>query len=63
MLSTKTYFQVTGFIFAIVGLAHLIRVLSGWTIVIGGWNVPIWISYIGVLGPWYLSYNAFKHSK
>lgn len=63
MLSAKTYFQITGLIFAIVGLAHLLRVLSGWTVVVGGLNVPMWISYVGIVGLWYLSYNAFKHSK
>ena len=60
MLTSKTYFKITKLIFAGVGLAHLLRLLFGWTIVIGGWVVPTWVSVVGVVAAWYLAYNGFK---
>lgn len=59
MLSAKSYLKATSFIFCIVGFAHLIRLLLGLNLVVAGWNVPLWISIIGFLVPWYLSYNAY----
>ena len=59
MLSAKTYILITGMIVFIVGLVHLIRLLSGWMVVIDGWVVPMWVSIVGVLGTWYLAYNAW----
>lgn len=63
MLSVKTLLQVVGTIFAIVGLIHLLRLLTGFQVVLGTWDVPMWVSVIGVLLPGYLSYNAFSLAK
>ncbi len=62
MLSLKSYLQITGLIFAVVGLVHLIRLFQGWTVVINEWTVPMWVSIFGVLIPWCLAYHAFTLS-
>lgn len=38
-------------IFTLVALAHLLRVLLGLSITIGGWPVPLWMSVIGFIVP------------
>ena len=48
-MNTKTYAQVTSIIFAIVALAHLARIVFGWDAVIGGWDVPMWVSWLAVV--------------
>ena len=58
MLDTKTYIKLTKIIFAGVGLAHVVRLLMGWTIVIGGWEIPMWISILGTVVAWYIAYNG-----
>lgn len=63
MLSAKTLLKVVGVIFAAVGFIHLLRLLTGFQIILGTWDVPLWISIIGVIISWYLSYNAFTLSK
>lgn len=63
MLSSKTYIKTTGVIVFIVGLVHLIRLFSGWVVVVAGMTVPVWISVVGVLGAWYLAYNAYVLSR
>ncbi|HVZ12711.1 MAG TPA: hypothetical protein VG965_06810 [Patescibacteria group bacterium] len=60
MLDTKSYIKVTKVIFAIVGLVHLLRLLMGFDLVIGGWVAPMWISLFGVIIPWYIAYNGYQ---
>ena len=60
MLSSKTFFQISGIIFFVVALMHLLRILLDWQASIANWDVPMWLSYIGVVVAGYLAYNAFK---
>ena len=63
MLSAKTFLQLVGTIFGVIGAVHLLRLISGWEVVIDGWMVPLWISFVGVVAAWYFSYNAFMLAK
>lgn len=63
MLSAKTFFQAAALLLFIVGAIHLMRLFTGWEVVINGWTFPMWLSIFGVAIPWYLSYNAFMLSK
>jgi hypothetical protein len=62
MLSRKTYTHLSGVIFFIVGLMHLLRLVNGWEISIGDWSVPMWGSVLGLLAAWFLAYSALKLS-
>jgi len=37
----------TAAIFAVVALAHLLRIIMRWPIIVGQWTVPPWVSWIG----------------
>ena len=63
MISEKQFLQLVGVIFSIVGLMHLLRLLTGFTLALGQWVVPEWVSVIGIVLPWYLAYNAFTFAK
>jgi len=45
--SNKVYLVLSGTIFLLVGMLHLFRLLYAWPIVVGEWNVPQWVSYVG----------------
>ena len=45
-MDRKQYLTVAGAIFVIVALAHLVRALMDWPIVIAGWIVPMWLSWL-----------------
>ncbi|MEK7185734.1 MAG: hypothetical protein AAB675_00005 [Patescibacteria group bacterium] len=62
MLSSKTYFQVTSVIFSIVAFLHVSRLLTGWNATLAGWDVPLWVSIVGVIFAGFLAYSAFKLS-
>ncbi|MDE2590326.1 MAG: hypothetical protein KGL95_11770 [Patescibacteria group bacterium] len=62
-MSVKTFLTIAGFIFSLVGLLHLLRLLTGFQVILGGWALPLWLSIFGVILPWYLAYNAFMFAR
>jgi hypothetical protein len=48
-MEQKTFDIVAGVIFALVALVHLMRIGLGWPAAIGGWSVPMWVSWIGLI--------------
>ena len=43
------YAAVSALIFAVVAIAHLIRILRGWAVRIGSYSVPLFLSWIGLV--------------
>jgi hypothetical protein len=58
-MNDKLFHLIAGTIFALVALLQALRLYMGWTVVIGGWNAPLWISWIAVVVAAGLSYLAF----
>jgi hypothetical protein len=44
-MDEKTFSLVAGVIFAVVALFHLVRIFAEWTVIIGDWSVPKWVSW------------------
>ena len=40
---------VAAVIFAVVALIHLLRLAYGWAVNVGGGNVPMWASVLGLV--------------
>lgn len=59
-MDQKTYFLTTAVIFLIIAVLHILRVILGWPSVIGGWEVPIWLSWIALILAGYLAFSGFK---
>lgn len=57
--SSRTLFFVVGVIMAAVAIAHFLRLVFGWSVIIGGWDAPLWLSWIGVIVAAYISYASF----
>jgi hypothetical protein len=45
----RPYLIVSGSLFGLVGLLHLLRLVYGWTVQVGAWVVPEAASVIGVI--------------
>jgi hypothetical protein len=43
-MATKAYLAVTGIIFVIVAVLHLLRLIYLWPAQIGAFSIPIWTS-------------------
>ncbi len=62
-MTHKNYMNASGWIFAIIALVHLARTIYGWSAVVNGWQVPLWVSWIAIIVAGYLAYNAFRLGK
>jgi hypothetical protein len=41
---------VTATLFLVVAIMHLLRIILGWQVEIGGLSIPFWVSWLGVCG-------------
>lgn len=57
------YHTVTGLIFAAIALAHAVRLAYGWRAEIGGWEVPLSLSWAALLVAAYLAYQGLRLGK
>jgi hypothetical protein len=57
------YRKVSGMIFAIVAIAHGVRAIAGWSAVVDGTSIPIWVSWGVVAGAGLLSLWALGGRK
>ena len=49
-MSTKDFaLRIGGTIFGIIAILHLLRIVTKATVIIAGWILPLWVSYIGVI--------------
>ena len=62
-MDSKRFLRLAGTIFALVALAHLLRMVMGWPVMIGTWSVPIWISGIALIGAGVLSFFGLRLAK
>ena len=59
-IRSRTYLLTVGTILGIVSLAHFIRLFVSAEIVVAGFIIPMWLSWIGVAVAAYLSYMSFR---
>ena len=52
--------KACGVVFGLVALAHVLRILLGWSIVIQDLSVPMWASGLAVIVMGYLAYEGFR---
>jgi hypothetical protein len=62
-MDQKTFSIVAGVIFAAVALFHLVRIYMDWPVMIGGWSVPMWVSWIGLVVAGGLAFFGLRLAK
>ena len=62
-MNQKTYFTVVSVIFSLIAILHLMRIASGWEAEIGGWMVPMWLSWAVLILAGFLAYQGLKFSR
>ncbi|HET7779364.1 MAG TPA: hypothetical protein VFL07_12475 [Rudaea sp.] len=60
MTQTDRYLAISASAFAVVAVAHVVRAIEQWTIVIGPWPMPIALSWIAAVAAAGLSGWAFS---
>ena len=47
-MDNRAYFFITGCIFGVVASMHVLRIIDHWTVIIGPWIVPLWLSWVAL---------------
>lgn len=63
VMTQRQYRHVTAVFLTIFALAHLVRVIFGWSIVIAGWYTPMWLSWVAIILLAGLAFYGFKLSR
>jgi hypothetical protein len=50
-------------IFAVIALLHAYRLVTHFHVVLGSHDIPMWVSYVGVLIPALLAFMIYRESK
>jgi hypothetical protein len=59
-MSQKAFSLVAGLIFLLVAVAHLLRLLLRWSVILNGWTVPMWVSSIALVVAGFLAFEGFR---
>lgn len=62
-MSQRTFSLVAGVVFGLIALGHVLRIIFRWSIVIQGFSVPMWASWLAVVVIGYLAYEGFRLAK
>ena len=59
-MNHKNYCLVSGILFSIVAIAHLLRILNGISVQVDDYSVPMLVSWVGLVVPAALAAWAFR---
>ena len=59
-MGQKSYCAVTGMIFLVIAILHLLRIIFGWSPVLEGWPVPMWLSWVALVVAGWLGYEGLR---
>lgn len=69
MATKNLALRIAGFIFLLVSILHLLRIITGIPILIAGWLLPEWINWVGFFTTgflfawlWWLSFRKHDDS-
>jgi hypothetical protein len=62
-MEAKTFCLVAGVIFAVVAVFHLVRIVMDWSVIIGNWSIPMWVSWVALIVAAGLSFLGLRLSQ
>ncbi|MBL7138119.1 MAG: hypothetical protein ISS17_05055 [Bacteroidales bacterium] len=52
--SKNFWLRITGAIFGVVAIIHLLRIITGVQVLIDGWLLPVWVNWMGLVATAFL---------
>lgn len=46
-MKSQLYVMISGTVFGVVALLHLLRLVNHWPFQVGPWFLPVWVSWFG----------------
>lgn len=62
-MSQRTFSFLVGLVFLVVAVMHVLRLAFSWHVTVGGWTVPIWVSWVAFFVSGLLAYEGLKLSR
>jgi hypothetical protein len=59
-MSQRTFSLVAAVVFGLVALAHVLRIILRWSVIVQDFSIPMWASWIAVVVMGYLAYEGFR---
>jgi hypothetical protein len=59
-MTHKTFILIASVIFLVIALGHLSRLVFKVSVLLGGWAVPSWVSWVATLVFAYLALEGFR---
>lgn len=59
----KPFTTIAVVLFALIALAHLVRLFTGWAVVVEGLPVPTWVSLPGLVVAGGLAWMVWRESR
>jgi len=50
-------------LFLIIAVLHLLRIVFGWPAQIGGWSIPVWVSWLALVATGMLAAVGFRQNR
>ena len=50
-------------ILAVFGVVHLLRLIGGWSVVVNGFEVPMWVSIVALIVSWVLAAMLWRERR
>lgn len=62
-MSDKLFYKLVSYVFLFIGAAHLLRALYGWEAIVGGVEIPVWVSFVAAAIALYFAYRGITGKK
>jgi hypothetical protein len=59
-MSQKTFSRVAGLIFLLIAVMHGLRLALKWQVVLNGWTIPMWVSWVALVVAGFLASESLK---
>jgi hypothetical protein len=61
--SERMLLKIVGTVFLVVAVGHLLRVTLGLDLILGDFEIPDWVSWLGIILTGYLAYASFHFAR
>lgn len=62
-MKKQSFYYIVSGVFFLIAVFHLARVMNEWKAVMGGVEIPMWVSWAAVIIAGYLCLRAFQYGR
>lgn len=63
MTRSKPFTWIAAGLFALIALAHVVRVITHFQVILGSHQIPEWVSYVGIVVAAFLSWMLCREAR